>query len=113
MKELWVEAESLPFPREMAAVFVLVGLLNIHPYIDGNGRCARTWYCLLLERTLGRRVFVPLRRFIELSSGGFELRLREAEVFGRWTPLVQYLTLLNTLAADPKRAPLGKDSSCG
>lgn len=103
LQEIHSDALALNLPREVTAVFVLVGILNVHPFSDGNGRCARSWFCLLLEQAGGRRIYMPLRRVIEISAGGFEIRLREAEVLGRWRPLFDYLATINELALASSR----------
>lgn len=78
-------------PPAMKAVAVLAIFLNIHPFADANGRCARALFNAALE-SAGRSPFayVPLRIVFDVSLGGFEIRLREAETHGNWSPLVDY-----------------------
>lgn len=88
---LEAQLKSGALPPATSAVTALAMILNIHPFVDGNGRVARATFNVFLNR--GREgAYIPLRAFIDASDGGFEIRLREAEIFGRWTPLLEYFT---------------------
>jgi len=71
------------------ALLVLVGVLAIHPFVDGNGRTARACFNALLfdeECT----TFVPLRMIFDCSQGGFDIRLRDTVFNGNWGALTSY-----------------------
>ena len=72
------------------ALLILVGVLAIHPFADGNGRVARACCnALLSEGTVGKSI--PFRMIFEASAGGFEVRLRDAAFNGNWAPIAIYL----------------------
>lgn len=73
------------------AILLLVGILAIHPFIDGNGRTARACFNAILEGPPSFSV-IPLRTIFDCSDGGFEIRLRDAVFNGSWGPLVSYFT---------------------
>jgi Fic/DOC family len=95
----------------MKAVFMLVSLLNIHPFEDGNGRCARIWFNTMLEIGYGGRFLLPLRVFAEMSCGGFEMRMRDAEINGRWQPLVDYLAVVLEISNSAMRTRESVDTN--
>jgi Fic/DOC family len=103
INELHAEISTSSLNPAMKAVFMLVSLLNIHPFEDGNGRCARIWFNTMLEIGYGGRFLLPLRSFAELSSGGFEIRMRDAEINGRWQPLVNYLAVVLEISNSASR----------
>lgn len=74
-----------------AAVQLLALTNNAHAFRDGNGRLGRALfnYCLHCSG-LPDTCFVPLKTLAALSHGGYELYLREAELFGRWDGLYAY-----------------------
>lgn len=79
--------------RGFRALLVLVAILAIHPFVDGNGRTARACFNAVLADELVSP-FVPLRMIFDCSSGGFEIRLRDAIFNGAWGGLVSYLTAI-------------------
>lgn len=79
--------------RGFRALLVLVAILAIHPFVDGNGRTARACFNAVLADELVSP-FVPLRMIFDCSSGGFEIRLRDAIFNGAWGGLVSYLTVI-------------------
>jgi len=105
--ELYSAISASSLNPAMKAVFMLVSLLNIHPFEDGNGRCARIWFNTMLEIGYGGRFMLPLRVFAEMSCGGFEIRMRDAEINGRWQPLVDYLAVVLEIS---NSASLGRES---
>ena len=75
----------------VSAVRTLVLVYNAHAFRDGNGRLGRSLMNYCLHRSgMPRSIFLPLKMMYCLSRGGFELSLREAELFGRWSPVVAY-----------------------
>lgn len=75
-------------------IHALVGISGIHPFLDANGRCARFWTSVLASIGGDVPIHMPLRAIAEASRGGFELRIREAEVRNRWLPVVRMFTLV-------------------
>lgn len=69
-----------------------VRILNAHALPDGNGRLARAVFNLeLIWAGMSGHSYVPLYSFMVVSNGGFEIRLREAEILGRWGPITRFL----------------------
>lgn len=78
-------------PAPVKAIVALAIFLNIHPFADGNGRCARALYNAALAPTPGGlSTYLPLRAVLDASCGGFEIRVRDAETNGNWAPLFDY-----------------------
>ncbi|WP_121037528.1 Fic family protein [Stenotrophomonas rhizophila] len=74
-----------------AAVLVLALVNNAHAFCDGNGRLGRALFNFCLHRAgLPDQCFLPLKTLTVLSRGGYEIRLREAELCGRWDGLYAY-----------------------
>ena len=67
--------------------------MNVHPFGDGNGRVARVVFNWMMLERARRFAYLPLSELAALSDGGFLLRLREAQYFGRWNGLVQFIHL--------------------
>lgn len=69
-----------------------VRLLNAHTLPDGNGRLARAVFNLELGWAgLPQTAYVPLYSIMRIARGGFEVRLREAELLDRWLPITEFL----------------------
>jgi len=78
-------------PIFVAAAFM--GLfLTAHPFRDGNGRTSRLLFNVVLREAFRHRdiPYIPLKNFMDLSRHGFEIRLHQAQVLGRWSPLVRW-----------------------
>lgn len=75
----------------LCGVRLLALVNNAHAFNDGNGRLGRALlnYCLH-ARGMPKNCYVPLKPFSLLSQGGYEICLREAELFGRWDPVLTY-----------------------
>jgi len=74
-----------------AAVQMLALANNAHAFADGNGRLGRALFNFCLHRAgLPEACFIPLKVLTVLSRGGYEVRLREAELYGRWDGLYAY-----------------------
>jgi Fic/DOC family len=73
------------------ATKVLVGFLNCHPFMDGNGRCARVLFSFILSKYLpNNNIYLPLYEAIMRSSGGFLIRLRQAVRRDAWDAIMLY-----------------------
>lgn len=93
LEELFLQYRQSGLPTSMKAISAMAVLLNIHPFVDGNGRCSRALFNAIVESVSGASgSYVPLRAALEASDGGFEIRLREAETNGNWAPLIVYFT---------------------
>jgi len=79
------------------ATVATVGLLNCHPFIDGNGRLARVLFNTLLLRSAEN--YIPLYDFYNCTPGGYILRLRQAELFGEWDDFILFhCNIVNVMA---------------
>lgn len=75
----------------LQAVRALVLVNNAHPFPDGNGRLGRALFNYYLHLSgMCRDCFIPLKWLSVLARGGYEIRLREAELFGRWDGIISY-----------------------
>ncbi|MBD8528036.1 Fic family protein [Pseudomarimonas arenosa] len=87
--QMLVDRNSMP--GLLQATVVHVGILNAHAFEDGNGRLARMVFNAVLRRAgLAAHCYVPIFEAQSHSRGGYEVRLREAEIFGDWNSLIQY-----------------------
>ncbi|WP_181157292.1 Fic family protein [Pseudomonas poae] len=77
-----------PVPSFARGIVATTAFLNLHPFCDGNGRVGR----ILLNYMWGRAPdnYVPVSVIHALSKGGYEIRLRSAQVFNEWDDLVAY-----------------------
>lgn len=74
-----------------ASIYGMVALMNLHPFLDGNGRVARAFLHWSLGVCGNDCAFLPLHEVSALSRGGYLIRLREAQYFGRWEPLISLM----------------------
>lgn len=94
--ERWAEllrqlAEGVVGVGTRAAVQLLALVNNAHAFGDGNGRLGRALFNFCLHQAgLPEECFIPLKTLTVLSRGGYEIRLREAELYGRWDGLYAY-----------------------
>jgi hypothetical protein len=100
-------------PKTVANIIFLASILNIHPLADGNGRCARAFFnALNAIFSDGGSFYIPLRTIIEVSDGGFEIRVRDAERNGNWLPLFDYFISVYRYILDelenPRRSAWGE-----
>ncbi|RXK65939.1 hypothetical protein ERT44_11850 [Stenotrophomonas sp. MA5] len=85
-----LQQRAAPDPAEglRSAVQLLALANNAHAFADGNGRLGRALFNFCLHRAgLPQACFIPLKVLTVLSRGGYEVRLREAELYGRWEGL--------------------------
>lgn len=87
---LWKYMADLPSSRQdlLGASVATVGLMNCHPFLDGNGRLARVLFNALMGRT--SQNYIPLYDFYNCSPGAHVLRIRQAELFGEWDDWVRF-----------------------
>lgn len=74
----------------LAAIIGQLLFLNAHPFADGNGRCARTLFNVVLGIGQSSCVYVPLRAFIEHGDGAFEIGVRQIELNADWADLLKF-----------------------
>lgn len=74
----------------MRATAIMVMILNLHPFADGNGRTARCVFNHLIIQ-IGYRDYFPLSSIIARSQGGFELAVRTVEIKRDWNPILRYM----------------------
>lgn len=72
------------------ATALMVVILNLHPFSDGNGRVARGVFNHLIVGR-GYPGFFPLGAIIARSRGGFELAIRTVELKGDWNPILTFM----------------------
>lgn len=73
------------------ATLLLTSILNAHPFADGNGRLSRMLFNFEMKRARTDLVgYIPIFSAMRHSRGGYEVRLRQAEIFNKWDPLVRY-----------------------
>ena len=91
ISQLHVAIRTTTLPPTMTALAAMATLLNIHPFLDGNGRSARVLFNATYQFiTSDAGSYLPLCSILEASKGGFEIRLRDAETNGNWVPLIDY-----------------------
>ena len=78
--------------RSFEGILALVWLTHCHPFVDGNGRTSRILFNMLLQRDRDRPAYyLPLYEFARLSRRGYILRVRQAELFGDWSALYDFV----------------------
>ena len=76
----------------LRSVWVLVALLNVHPFPDGNGRLARLLFAGALARAgITHAPIVAIGPLVHASEGGFEIAVKRVVVQRRWQPLIDLL----------------------
>ena len=74
-----------------SAAQVLVLINNAHAFTDGNGRLGRALFNYCLHRSgMPHGTYLPLKTISILSQGGYEVRLRQAELQGEWEGVLAY-----------------------
>ena len=74
------------------AIRCMVSILNLHPLHDGNGRIARIVFNYFLRLSgLPKCSYIPIYEFFCFSEGGYEVRLRGAEIYGNWQGFIEYI----------------------
>lgn len=71
-----------------AALWILAGTLNAHPFPDGNGRVARALTNAFLIRSgILRHGPLPLGALVYAAGGNFEVAVRRVVIDGNWDQL--------------------------
>ena len=89
-------AERLFLPRRQHALSeaaqILALVVNAHAFGDGNGRLSRLLFNFVLRQqgTLPHSAYVPVFAGCRAAGGGYEIRLRQAELHGNYSPLVTF-----------------------
>ncbi|MDQ0740598.1 Fic family protein [Pseudomonas sp. W4I3] len=99
LMSLWyyMAEQVVPEYDLFTALVAIVGLLNCHPFSDGNGRVARVLFNILLGRSV--KNYIPLYDFYHCTPGGYLLRLRQAQLLGEWDELVLFhCRIINVMA---------------
>jgi hypothetical protein len=100
----WMATPAVDAPI-LRASFLYVALLNAHPFEDGNGRLARLLFNHALHQA-GMPVdrYLPIFSAMRHSRGGYEIRLRQAEMFGQWDPIVRWFCQVIAITAAAEAA---------
>jgi hypothetical protein len=77
----------------LAGVMAMAALLNLHPFMDGNGRVARVIFNWTLNGGRQDRVYLPLHEIAALSRCGYLIRLRQAQYHANWAPLLNFISM--------------------
>lgn len=76
----------------LRAVFAYVYFLNVHPLSNGNGRVARVMFNALLHAEgMNSHAYVPIRDFLDLSTGGYKVKMRRAVLFAEWDSIIEFM----------------------
>lgn len=74
------------------ATQILAFVVNAHAFVDGNGRTGRMLFNFALNRS-GTELgigYVPVYEAAFHARGGYEIRLRQAEIEREWNPLIAF-----------------------
>ncbi|MET4675947.1 hypothetical protein ACVKN3_001680 [Luteibacter sp. PvP120] len=77
----------------LAATVLMLALMNLHPFDDGNGRAARAMFHWSLNTDVRGSLYLPLHELSALSRCGYLIRLRQAQYHGELEPILSYLLM--------------------
>ena len=92
-----------PTSQALCAVAGYAALIQIHPFNDGNGRTARTFFNLLLSSGLGLRHFIPLQALKAQWPGSYIIKLRRAMHQSDLVPIADYFAALVRISSALQR----------
>ena len=96
-------ATNAPANPALCAVAGYAALIQIHPFNDGNGRTARTFFNLLLSSELRVRHFVPLQALKAQWPGSYIIKLRRAMHQSDLVPIADYFAALVRISSSLQR----------
>lgn len=94
LPELYREYASRPV---LCATLCMVTVLNSHFLSDGNGRLSRILFNSIIFHNIESDHYIPLHEFFITSDGGFEIRLRMAEIQSKWHDIIGMMSSIITL----------------
>jgi hypothetical protein len=97
---------TLPANAPWAAILALAMLTNAHPFADGNGRVSRMIFNLCLRAGAARELpYIPLYELFYRSRGGYEIRLRDAELNSNWDGFCNFMSdVISVVSGSSDRA---------
>lgn len=84
------------YPVAAAAILYQTIILS-HPFIDGNGRTARSISNILIQKAFGRNTYIPFMPFIVSNDRflrSFTLSLRRSLIGGEWKPFINHFSFI-------------------
>ncbi|WP_132146391.1 Fic family protein [Luteibacter rhizovicinus] len=75
----------------LRATVAMAMITNAHALPNGNGRLSRIIFNHVLFSYTSDDAYVPLREYAAQARGGFHIRLREAEIHGRWDGFIDFI----------------------
>lgn len=78
-------------PAILKATVSFIAIVTAHPFYDGNGRVARIIFNAMI-RSLSDVMFlyIPIKTLEILSGPGLILKIRRAQLFGHWAPIINF-----------------------
>lgn len=77
-----------------AGIVAMTALMNLHPYLDGNGRVGRMLFNWTFQQGLSERPYIPIYEISAFSNCGYLVRLRMAQYLANWEPLARFFLML-------------------
>lgn len=79
------------FNEMILAGVVLNGIVQIHPFSDGNGRVSRIVFNYIMRKIHGRSYFLPISCITSLCKGSFIIKLNRLRFEKNYAPLLNWL----------------------
>ena len=89
--------EAGPQDDVLKAVLVYALICQIHPFMDGNGRLARTLCSLHLAGLGSMPVPLLIGPLMKISRGGLLIALRELHLYGNAGSLFRYFSIISEI----------------
>jgi hypothetical protein len=80
----------LVFSFSFTAIVAHNALVNIHPFMNANGRVGRLVFNWLMSEHVHSEIYYPLYEIAAISKGGMLIRMRQAQYRNQWEPLVSW-----------------------